>query len=167
MTHNNIIFMDGEFAKLKPNGIDLLSIALIKPNGEELYLEIEYNGEIDPWVKDNVVPYLTNNKVSKERAVTLIKEFVGANKPTLVAHICAFDWMGICNLFDANSSDEILSKVPFFWIPIDFSSILFYRGLSGVSLLNIAKQFNIELEGNLHNALYDTRLLKAVYEKLL
>jgi len=167
MTHNNIIFMDGEFAKLKADGIDLLSIALIKPSGEELYLELEYDGEIDPWVKDNVLPYLSNNKVSKEQAVIQIKEFIGTSKPTLVAHICAFDWMGICKLFDANSSDEIQFKVPFFWIPIDFSSILFYRGLSGVSLVNIAKQFDIETRGNLHNALYDARLLKNVYEKLL
>jgi len=158
--------MDGEFAKLKADGIDLISIALIKPTGEELYLEIEYDGEIDPWVKENVVPYLTNNAVSKEIAVRQIREFVGLNKPTLIAHINAFDWMGICKLFDANSPELIQSNLPFFWIPVDFSSILFYRGLAGISLNNVAKKFEINIEGNSHNALYDTRLLKAVYEKL-
>jgi DNA polymerase III alpha subunit (gram-positive type) len=163
---DNIIFMDGEFAKLKANGIDLISIALIKPNGEELYLELEYDCEIDPWVKENVLPYLTSNKVSKENAVQQIREFVGLNKPTLIAHINAFDWMGICNLFDANSPEQIQSNLPFSWIPIDFESILFYRGLGGISLSNVAKRFDIEIVGNNHNALYDTRLLKAVYEKL-
>lgn len=158
--------MDGEFAKLKVDGIDLLSIALIKPTGEELYLELEYTGEIDPWVKENVLPHLTQTKVSKVEAVKQIREFVGLNKPSLIAHIHAFDWMGICKLFDANSPEQIQSNLPFFWIPIDFSSILFYRGFANLSLNNVAKQFDINIDGNAHNALYDAKVLKAVYEKL-
>lgn len=32
--------MDGEFAQLKPDGIDLLSVGLVKLMGEELHLKL-------------------------------------------------------------------------------------------------------------------------------
>lgn len=160
--------MDGEFAKLKPDGIDLLSIGLVKPTGEELYLEIEFDGEIDPWVKKNVFPYLTGNKVSKQEAVKLIKKFVGDKKLYLIAYVNQFDWMGICGLFDVKNTDDI-AKLPFFWVPIDFSSMLFERGIEpGIPPTKIAKKYNIDISDiNEHNALDDAKLLKRLYDKII
>ncbi len=39
----NIIFFDTEFSSLNPYEGEILSIGLVKPNGEELYLELEYD----------------------------------------------------------------------------------------------------------------------------
>lgn len=164
----NIIFMDGEFAKLKPDGIDLLSLALIKPNGEELYLEIEFDGEISPWVKENVLPNLKQEKVSKEKATELIKDFVGNEKPYLIAYVNQFDWMGICKLFNVKNTEDI-SKLPFFWAPIDFASILFEKGVKPtINPIELAKKYHIEVSTiKKHHALDDARLLKKIYDKVI
>lgn len=167
--NRNIIFMDGEFAKLKPNGIDLLSIALIKPDGEELYLELDFKGKIGQWEKENVIPHFTGNKVSKKEAVKLIKEFVGKEKPYVVAYVNQFDWMGICKLFGVKDVKGI-AEMPFKWTPIDFASILFGKGIniSETKMTETAKKYNIEAsETQRHNALYDARILKKLYEKIM
>ncbi len=168
MMEKNIIFMDGEFAKLKPDGIDLLSLALIKPNGEELYLEIEFDGEISPWVKENVLPNLKQEKVSKEKATELIKDFVGNEKPYLIAYVNQFDWMGICKLFNVKNTEDI-SKLPFFWAPIDFASILFEKGVKPtINPIELAKKYHIEVSTiKKHHALDDARLLKKIYDKVI
>lgn len=36
----------------------LLSLALVPDHGEELYLTLEWQGELEEWVERNVVPYL-------------------------------------------------------------------------------------------------------------
>lgn len=58
----NIIFLDTEFSSLDPYKGEILSIALVKLEGDELYLELKYKGPIDPWVKKHIIPTL---KVSK------------------------------------------------------------------------------------------------------
>jgi hypothetical protein len=168
INNKNIIFMDGEFATLTPDGVDLISIGLVKPNGEELYLEIEFDGEIDSWVRKNVMPYMKGKKISKEEAVKRIKEFVGKDKPSLIAYVNQFDWMGICRLFDAKNPKEIVENVPFHWVPIDFASIMFERGIEpGTSPVKLAKKIGINVTDlKMHNALDDARLLKRIYEKV-
>ena len=169
MNKEDVIFMDVEFAKLKPDGIDLLSIALVKPKGDELYLEIEFKGEIDGWVKENVLPYLKQEKISKEKASELIKEFVGDKKSYLISYVNQFDWMGICKLFTANNSKEMKNKIPFHWVPIDFGSMLFERGIEpGIPLKEIAKKYNIDISNiREHHALEDAKLLKKIYNKII
>lgn len=169
MDIENIIFMDGEFAQLKPDGIDLLSIGLVKSSGEELYLELEFNGKIDPWVVNRVVPYLSGEKVSREVAARKIKSFIGNSKPYLIAYVNQFDWMGICKLFNANSPKEISEKVPFHWAPIDFSSMLFERGIEpGFPPTKVARDYNIDISDiQEHNALDDAKLLKRIYQKII
>lgn len=169
MDLKNIIFMDGEFAQLKPNGIDLLSIGLIKPTGEELYLELEFEGKIDSWVKKNVMPYLRKEKVTLKEASQKIKEFIGNSKPYLIAYVNQFDWMGVCKLFDANNPSQISERIPFHWAPVDFSSMLFEKGIEpGTPMIDIAKKYGIDISDICeHNALDDTKLLKRVYEKII
>ena len=161
MYSKNIIFMDGEFNGLSANGTEFLSLALIKPNGDELYLEIETDSKIDEWVKDNVVPHLTGETVSKGAAIQKITRFVGDSKPYLIADVNQFDWMGICGLFG-------VWNVPFFYIPIDFASILWSKGIDiDVNREEFAKEQGIDVSNfKKHNALDDTRVLKALYEKL-
>ena len=36
----------------------LLSLALVPDDGEELYLTLDWSGMLEPWVEQNVLPYL-------------------------------------------------------------------------------------------------------------
>lgn len=94
-----IIFADGEFTGLYPDGIEFLSLALIKENGEELSLEIETTTQINDFTKENVVPHLIGNIISKQEARDKIRKFVGDEKPFFLSYVNSFDWMGMCGLF--------------------------------------------------------------------
>ncbi len=158
-----IIFMDAEFPVLSAFGTEFLSIALIKENGEELYLEIETEAQPNEWVQQNVVPYLTGNKVSKEEAKKQILDFIGPNKPYFVSLVPCFDWMGICAYFGPDKQ-----SLPFYWIPIDFANILLMKGIDPEQdKLQLALRLGINIEGlRPHNALDDARLLKMLWEKI-
>jgi hypothetical protein len=163
-----IIFMDGEFQGLSAHGTTLLSIGLIKQTGEELYLEIEYDVEVNDWVKENVLPYLTKEKVSREEAIKQIKTFIGSTKPILCAYVNQFDWMGINDLFGVPSINADTDN-PFYWKPMDFASILFAKGFSfEQEVMSLARSIGIDTtKYRKHYALDDTRLLKEIYEKVM
>ena len=76
--------------------------------------------------------------------------------------------MGICKLFNTKNVDDI-SKLPFFWAPIDFASILFEKGVEPTkNPIELAKKYNINTSDiKEHNALDDARLLRSVYNKLI
>lgn len=168
----NLIFMDGEFTKLKTTGIDFLSIALITESGKELYLEIKQNLEhADKWVIDNVCNHLTQEKVTEPQAREAIRVFLEENnlyfdddflsKPVIVADVNQFDWNGLCTLFG-------LWNVPFFYIPIDFSTILFTKSIDiDVSREKLAESMGVDItDFKKHHALHDARIMKAMFEKL-
>ena len=163
MFTQNIIFFDGEFTRLKTDGINFLSLAFVKPTGESLYIELDQpESECDSWVVDNVIPYLNGDKTSQEKAVKMISDFVGNSKPTLIADVNQFDWMGICGLFG-------VWDIPFFYIPIDFSTILNVKGIDpDINRMELANSYGINTAGfKQHNALSDALVLKALYEKLV
>ena len=70
---DNIIFLDTEFSSLDPYKGEILSMGLVKIDGEELYLELEYDGEVDEWVKENIIPNLRESKMSRGEAIKRIK----------------------------------------------------------------------------------------------
>ncbi len=158
-----IIFTDAEFPVLSPYGTEFLSIALIKPSGEELYLEIETEVQSSEWVQQNVVPYLTGQKITKEEAKKRLLAFIGPNKPYFISFVPCFDWMGICAYFGPGKQE-----LPFYWIPIDFANILLMKGIDPEhDKLKLAQSLGIDVTGlRLHNALDDTRLLKMLWEKI-
>lgn len=182
MYSENIIFMDGEFTELNENGTTFISIALVKPNGEYYYaINADYDAKkCTDWVKENVLVPLYTQTVhgdprnhcdalnfhktygkSEKKIAEEIKRFVGDSKPYLIADVNQFDWMGICGLFG-------VWNVPFFYIPIDFASILWSKGIDpDVNRGEFAKGQGIDISNfKKHNALDDTKVLKALYEKL-
>ena len=182
MYSKNIIFMDGEFTELNENGTKFISIALIKPKGEKYYaINSEYNSEkCSEWVQENVLIPLyiqtisgdVRNKCnalnfhkligkSEKQIATEIRNFVGDEKPYLIADVNQFDWMGICGLFG-------IYNIPFHYIPIDFASILWSKGIDpDVDRIEFARKNGIDVSNfKKHNALDDTRVLKALYEKM-
>jgi len=162
----NIIFLDTEFSSLDPYKGEILSIGLVKLNGEELYLELKYDGEIDPWVKKNIIPTLKDPKVSRETAKRRIREFIGKKKPYLVSYVNQFDAIYWYKLFGVNNH-------PAHWLPIDFASILFGLGINPEAYYygdkdNFYKEMGIDhTKYKEHHALDDAKLLREVYLKFV
>ena len=194
MYSKNVIFMDGEFTELSEKGTQFISIALIKSvlnlnaipaamdatKDQEYYaINSDYNGRnCSQWVKENVLRplYIQNvsgdmrnhyseetfNKLvgkSEKQIAEEIKQFVGDSKPYLIADVNQFDWMGICALFG-------VWNVPFHYIPIDFASILWSKGIDpDVDRIEYAKSLGIDISRfKKHNALDDCKVLKELYE---
>ncbi len=162
---NNIIFLDTEFSSLNPYKGEILSIGLVRSNGEELYMELEYDGEIDEWVKKNISPSLTELKISRKIAVQKIKEFIGDSKPYMLAYVGQFDAIYLYKLLEEE-------KDPFHWIPIDFASMLFAAGVNPEEFNENKNKFCKRLGVDFskyqeHNALDDARLLREIYLKFV
>ncbi len=166
---DNIIFLDTEFSSLDPYKGEILSIGLVKMNGEELYLELEYDGEVDKWVKENVIPILRETKVGRKEVVRQIKNFVGNTKPYVIGYVNQFDSVYWSKLYKSSGVEEN----PFYWIPIDFASILFALGINPESYYsedkdNFYKEIGVDAKKyKQHHALDDAKLLREVYFKLV
>jgi DNA polymerase III epsilon subunit-like protein len=163
----NIIFLDTEFSHLNPYKGEILSIGLVKITGEELYLELEYDGPVSPWVKKNIILTLKRNKISREDACEKIRKFVGKGKPYAVAYVNQFDDVYMNKLFKSTTRKDL----PFYWLPIDFASILFGMGLDPYSLSDkkFLKKVGVDITKfkHTHNALDDAKLLREVYMKMI
>lgn len=93
-------FLDCEY-----NGFGgaLLSLALVpEDDGEELYLTLEHDGPIEPWVERNVLPYLDQvpdslrlPRIGREAAARAIAMYLANdNQPEILA-----DWPSDIELF--------------------------------------------------------------------
>lgn len=162
----NVVFFDTEFSSLDPYKGEILSLGLVKLNGEELYLELEYDEPVDPWVKKNILPTLKGPKVSRKDAVEKIKQFLGDEKPYTVTYVNQYDVIYAYKLFGVEDR-------PFFWLPIDFASILFTLGINPESYYpedkeNFFKSIGIDASKyKPHHALDDAKLLREVYLKMI
>jgi len=163
----NIIFVDTEFSSLDPYKGEILSVGLVKTGGEELYLELEFDGEVDDWPRKNILPTLKHKKHSREEAAEKITEFVGKGKPYAVAYVNQFDMVYLYKLFGGTE------KSPFHWMPIDFATLLFCAGIDPESYDRGDKSgffARIRIDPSKykkHNALDDARLLRETYLKLI
>lgn len=164
----NIIFIDTEFSDLDPYKGELLSIGIVRLDGEELYIELEYNGECSEWVSKHIIPSLQAQKVSRAHAIEQIKDFLGDTQPFAVAFVDNYDVMYLTKLFGAG-------KLPFRWMTIDFASVLFAMGVNPVKFLtdekgavNFYRKLGIKVSNyKQHYALDDARLLRDVWLKMI
>lgn len=163
----NLIFFDTEFSSLEPNDGQLLSIGIVKLNGEELYIELQHEGDVSEWVAKHVVPSLDELKLSSAQAADKIREFLGESNPFAIAFVDNYDVIYLTKIFGAGS-------LPFRWMTVDFSSILFANGINPVKFLPDEKgafAFYKKLGINLgkyrkHHALDDAKLLRDVWLKV-
>jgi hypothetical protein len=164
----NIIFIDTEFSDLDPYKGELLSVGIIKLNGEELYIELEHNGTGSEWVLEHIFPTLSEPKVTRREAQDLIKEFIGDAMPFAVGFVDNYDAIYLTKLYGAGN-------LPFRWMTIDFASILFALGVNPVKYQldsSGAKSFYRKLGIDMkqyrrHHALDDAKLLRDVWIKLV
>ncbi len=163
----NLIFIDTEFTSLDPYKGEILSIGIIKLNGEELYIELVCEAESDDWVKKHILPTLKEPKFSREDAVTQIRAFLGESHPFAVGFVDNYDVIYLTKIFG-------FGKLPFKWMTIDFASILFAIGVNPVKFMSdktSAKVFYKKLGIDLkkyrhHHALDDAKLLRDVWLKI-
>jgi len=154
---DNIIFVDTEFSTLDPYEGEILSIGLIKPNGESLYLELEHAGSVSDWVEENILPLMRGPKISREEAKRKIRKFVGNDKPYMVSFVNQFDVIYFYKLFGVDDQ-------PCYWMPVDFAAILFGAGLNPENLSGVANKLGVDTEiYQKHNALDDAKLLRDLY----
>jgi DNA polymerase III epsilon subunit-like protein len=170
---NNLIFWDTEFSSLDPYKGEIMSIGMIKVTGEELYLEIETDDSaLDPWVMENVVPYLTGEKVSRQEAVKRIFEFIGDGKPHLTAFVNFYDVIYLYKLIGIDPKANT-KNFPFHWMHFDFASMLFGAGIDPERFRDShPEKLAIELgidssKYKQHFALDDARQLKDIYSALV
>ncbi len=162
----NIVFVDTEFSSLDPYVGEILSVGIVKYSGEELYFELECEGNIDPWVKDYILPLLQGEKIPREEGVKRIKEFIGDSKPYMVSYVNQFDAIYLYKLTGTNTN-------PFHWLPIDFASMLFAFHMDPESYYwadksNFYKEIGVDhAKYRGHHALDDAKLLREVYLKMV
>ena len=162
---HNLVFIDTEFTSLDPTKGEILSIGIVKLNGEELYLELACDAEPSAWVQTHILNDLTGPKVSREEAVKQIRKFIGRKKPFAVAYVDNYDALYNVKLFGSNDA------LPFKWMTIDFASILFANGIdptkfqaSESSAKSYYRSLGIDLtKYRQHHALDDARLLRDVW----
>jgi hypothetical protein len=139
-------FLDTEF-----NGFGgaLLSIALVPEDGSEFYVTLSFDGDLDPWVERNVIPYLDHVPVglvaprfSRSDAAIELSHYLAADPHPIMVADWPEDIAQFCNLL--MTGPGLMVPVP----PLGFDLI----PLGGFSTAaNSAVP---------HNALHDARALK-------
>jgi hypothetical protein len=164
---DNLIFWDSEFSSLDPYKGEIMSVGMIKITGEELYFELEVDeSNLDPWVKENVVPYLKGEKISREEGVKRIFEFMGPNRPHLTAFVNFYDTIYLYKMIGIK---EATKDFPFHWMHMDFASMLFGAGIDPERFRNshpdnLAIELGLDMSKyNHHFALDDAKQLRDIY----
>lgn len=162
---DNIIFVDTEFTSLDPYKGEILSVGMVKINGEEEYFELDYEGEVDPWVAEHILPYLKKEKISRKEAASRVLSFVGDNKPYMVSFVPQYDSLYLYKLYGIDNN-------PFFRYPMDFASMMFACGIDPDHFNKKGQKFLLDLgidvgEYRMHNALDDAKILREAYLRFL
>lgn len=178
------IFFDCEFTGLHKN-TTLISIGLVSECGKTFYAELtDYDkSQIDDWLQENVInnlilPLKGEMPFYAEMHDDHYYDFrmVGA-KQELKHHLThwlsmfekvemwsdclAYDWVLFNDIF--GHAFDIPKNV--YYIPFDICTLFKIKGIDP----DISREQFIEssIEGNKHNALYDAKVIKACYEKLM
>jgi hypothetical protein len=127
----------------------LLSLALVSEDGDELYLTLDWEGTLEPWVERHVVPYLDtvpetliSPRLSRHDAARAVAHFLaGDTEPVIVA-----DWPEDIALLSALlvTGPGVMVEVP----PMSFRF---------VELTGFSTAANSKVP---HNALHDARALR-------
>jgi len=79
-------YIDTEF---NGAGGQLLSLALVRQDGECFYEVLEAHEPVDPWVRDNVAPHFGQPPVTREHAFATLQHFLQADAGP---HVFIADW---------------------------------------------------------------------------
>lgn len=96
-------FLDTEFVE-DGETIMPISLALVRENGDSLYLEYDFDeakAEAHDFVSENVLPHLAGQeRYTRDDVRDRILSFVGdAERPEFWAYYASFDWVVFCQTF--------------------------------------------------------------------
>lgn len=148
------IFFDTEFIE-DGKTIDLISIGLVREDGEELYLEnIECDlSRANEFVREQVIPHIGRGDpaVTREYIRDAILRFAG-DDPEFWAWFGSYDWVVLCQLFGR------MVDLPRHW-PMRVRELAQYSEHTGCTSLPAQT-------GTKHNALEDAKWVKEAWEHI-
>lgn len=185
------IFFDTEFTGLHQD-TTLVSIGMISEDGHEFYAEFtDYDkSQVDQWIQDNVIDnlILSGSKPGKidldssviegmESTTTYFKGSKDAVKAALESWFAqfdqvemwsdclAYDWVLFCQIF--GHAFNVPKNV--YYIPFDICTLMKIKGVDPD--INREKftygEYLEEMKDKKHDALWDAKVIKACYEKLV
>lgn len=176
------IFFDCEFTGLHKD-TTLISIGLISEDGKTFYAELnDYDkSQVDQWIDKHVISNLSFKnqqtlllrcpitgtkdyqiKSNKEAVADTLKIWLSQwDKIEMWSDCLAYDWMLFNDLFGHafNIPDNV------YYIPFDLSTLMKIKGVDP----DINREWfaGIDWKGKKHNALWDAKVIKSCYEKLV
>lgn len=169
------VYLDTEFSGLHKD-TTLVSIGLVSESGHTFYAELtDYDEtQIDDWLQENVIDNLTlsphlevtessrevnvrgNKKTIKKYLTIWLEQF----KEVIIWSDClAYDWVLFNDIF--GHAFNIPKNV--YYIPFDICTLFKIKGIDP----DISREEFSGMDGDKHNALYDSMVIKACYEKLM
>lgn len=181
-------FFDCEFTGLHKN-TTLISIGIVAENGNSFYWEfLDYDkSQVDEWIEKNVLsftyflrensdvealisPNVVSNKGTKERCATELKMWFNhlGESVELVSDVSHYDMVLFCDIFGG------AFKVPNSVAPtcIDINQMLAdYHKTDIATAFDISREEflstnGVIVKGDKHNALYDAKVIKEIYNIL-
>lgn len=170
------IFFDTEFTGLHQH-TTLISIGLVAESGETFYAELtDYDKpQIDDWLQENVIDNLflsPHDSIADPKEWKLLGD-TASLKDALIVWLSQFEKVEIWS--DCLSYDWVLFNQIFghafaipgnvYYIPFDICTLFNAKGIDA----DISREeFSVMTENSLkHNALWDARVIKACYDKLI
>lgn len=162
------IFFDTEFTGLHQH-TTLISIGLISEDGRMFYAELlDYDkGQVDNWIQENVIAHLTREysgttETIKQKLETWLSGF---DTVEMWSDCLSYDWVLFCQLW--GHAFNIPKNV--YYIPFDICTLLKVKGIDPD--INREKfafgECLQEMKDQKHNALWDAKVIRACYEKLI
>lgn len=177
------VFFDCEFTGLHQH-TTLISVGMVDENGRSLYAEFsDYDKtQVNDWIHDNVIANLSlqkrpdlwmgakNEKTScrgnmKDVGRWLLEWLSIYDHVEFWSDVLAYDWVLLVNLL-ANYDDGY-PKMPnnIYYIPFDLATLIKIGELDpDISREELA---GLEDSAEKHNALWDAKVIKACYEKMI
>jgi hypothetical protein len=171
------IFFDTEFTGLHQN-TTLISIGLVSECGKTLYAECnDFSLEqADGWLRDNVVSKLAyygdhiteadgalGMRGSTKQVAQKLSEWLSQFDAVEMWSDClSYDWVLFCQLF--GHAFNVPKNV--YYIPFDICTLMKQKGIDP----DIDREAFAGLqdsEGHKHNALWDAKVIKTCYEKIV
>jgi hypothetical protein len=158
------IFLDTEFTGLHQN-TTLISIGMITEDGREFYRELnDYDkSQLDDWLKDNAISNLEGiNPINTEQLRKDIEDFLSCyDKVEIWSDCLSYDWV----LFNQIWGHAFNLPKTIYYIPFDICTLFKTRGIDPD--INREEFSGMIKENKKHNALWDAKVIRACYLKLL
>ncbi|OXM83980.1 3'-5' exoribonuclease domain-containing protein [Paenibacillus rigui] len=175
------VFFDTEFTGLHQN-TTLISIGLVSEDGKSFYAEFtDYDkSQIDEWLQTNVINnlivhpdrehyykvtdkesiYKDNRDIIKNRLEEWLSQF---DEVEMWSDCLSYDWVLFCQIF--GHAFRIPKNV--YYIPFDICTLMKLKGIDPDITREELAEHALGRTGPKHNALWDAKVIKSCYEKLM